>query len=273
MVQRTAGQSNENDLQKTIKKYLNPSVETVWQYRTQVRLEAAVRGSNNIEESHVRNFNNGGSVSVVVNLSDIIQDQVRQHLELLLKRKYININFNDQHTVTASEMRTIGKNESANSKMATIDRPHFDKFKAYDEQMSSFESSVADVLSVNAQDNEFEDIDSNASMAGMCTISDAPVEVPFGAPDSSDPLQWNCFVSKMAKVLNIDIEAEDPLENDRKSFISSRLKGDKSDKKKSLVKMPIEGTLIDMIKAVEKEATSGHLKNRSDVVEMTKHLW
>lgn len=29
------------------------------------------------------------------------------------------------------------------------------------------------------------------------------------------------------------------------------------------VKMPIEGTLIDMIKTVEKEATSGHLKNRS----------
>lgn len=67
----------------------------------------------------------------------------------------------------------------------------------------------------------------------------------------------------MAKVLNIDIEAEDPLENERKSFISSRLKGDKSDKKKYLVKMPIEGTLIDMIKTVEKEATSGHLKNRS----------
>lgn len=41
------------------------------------------------------------------------------------------------------------------------------------------------------------------------------------------------------------------------------MKGDKSDKKKSLVKMPIEGTLIDMIKTVEKEATSGHLKNRS----------
>lgn len=43
--------------------------------------------------------------------------------------------------------------------MATIDRPHFDKFKIYDEQMSSFESSEADVLSVNAQDNDFEDID------------------------------------------------------------------------------------------------------------------
>lgn len=230
---------------------------------TSPSVEAAVRGTSNIEESHVGNFNNDGSVSEVVNLSDIIQDQVRQHLELLLKRKDVDINFNDQHTVTANEIRTTGKNESAISKMATIDRPHFDKFKAYDEQMSSFESSAADVLSVNAQDNDFEDIDSNASMAGMCTISDAPVEVPFGAPDSSDPLQWNCFVSKMAKVLNIDIEAEDPLENERKSFISSRLKGDKSDKKKSLVKMPIEGTLIDMIKTVEKEATSGHLKNRS----------
>lgn len=100
-------------------------------------------------------------------------------------------------------------------------------------------------------------------MAGMCTISDSQVEVPFGAPDSSDPLQWNCFVSKMAKVLNIDIEAEDLLENERKSFISSRLKGNKSDKNFFFVKMPIEGTLIDMIKTVEKEATSGHLKNRS----------
>ena len=220
-------------LQKTIK--MNNKVpQSVCGNGTAVQdtspsVEAAVRGTSNIEESHVGNFNNDGSVSEVVNLSDIIQDQVRQQLELLLKRKEVDINFNDQHTVTANVIRTTGKNESAISKMATIDRPHFDKFKAYDEQMSSFESSAADVLSVNAQDNDYEDIDSNASMTGMCTISNAPVEVPFGAPDSSDPLQWNCFVSKMAKVLNIDIEAEDPLEKERKSFISSRLKGDKND--------------------------------------------
>ncbi|XP_062598250.1 uncharacterized protein LOC134259673 [Saccostrea cucullata] len=202
----------------------------------------------------------------VVDLSAIVQEQVRQQVELLFKQKNVDENFNDQHNISAfaaSEARLIRGNETTNSKTATISRPHFDNFKAYDEQMSAFESSVAEVLSVNARDNDFEDIDSNASFGGLCTNSDAAVEVPFGAPDSSDPLQWNGFVSKMAKVLNIDLEAEDPLENERKSFISSRLKGDKSDKKKSLLKMPIEGTLIDMIKTVEKEATSEHLKNRS----------
>lgn len=80
--------------------------------------------------------------------------------------------------------------------MATINTPHFHKFKAYDEQMLSFESSVAGVLSVKAHDNEFEDIDSNASMAGMYTNSYAPVEVLFGAPDSFDSLQWNCYASQ-----------------------------------------------------------------------------
>lgn len=67
---------------------------------TSLSVEAAVRGSSNIEESHVGNFNNDGSVSEVVNVLDIIQDQVRQHLELLLKRKDVDINFNDQHIGT-----------------------------------------------------------------------------------------------------------------------------------------------------------------------------
>lgn len=76
---------------------------------TSPSVEAAVRRTSNIEESHVGDFNNDGSVSEVVNLSDIIQDQVRQHLELLFKRKDVDINFNDQHTVTANEIRTTGK--------------------------------------------------------------------------------------------------------------------------------------------------------------------
>lgn len=61
---------------------------------------------------------------------------------------------------------------------------------------------------------------------GTCgyTCIDAPVEVPCGAPVSSDPLQWNSFVFKiMAKAHAIDIEMEDDLENQTKSFNSSKL--------------------------------------------------
>lgn len=40
---------------------------------TSPSVEAAVRGTSDIKESHVGNFNNDGPVSEVVNLSDIIK--------------------------------------------------------------------------------------------------------------------------------------------------------------------------------------------------------
>lgn len=64
-----------------------------------------------------------------------------------------------------------------------------------------------------------EDIDFNVFMVGMCIILDVLVEVFFGVFDFFDFLQWNCFVFKMVKVFNIDIEVEDLLENERKLFI------------------------------------------------------
>jgi hypothetical protein len=101
-------------------------------------------------------------------------------------------------------------------------------------------SSAADFLSINAPDKDCDDQASNASF-GTCEYNciDAPIEVPLGAHDSTDPLQWNSFVVKMAKTLNIVPEKDSEVENLRKSFISSRLQNDKSDRNKSLIKMPL----------------------------------
>ncbi|CAG2257833.1 unnamed protein product [Mytilus edulis] len=65
----------------------------------------------------------------------------------------------------------------------------------------------------------------------------------------------------MATVLNIEPEASET-HQEHPSFVSARLKPDKNDKK-SAIKLPLEGTIIDMVKSVEKEAISGHLKNRA----------
>ncbi|VDI73954.1 Hypothetical predicted protein [Mytilus galloprovincialis] len=66
---------------------------------------------------------------------------------------------------------------------------------------------------------------------------------------------------KWQLVLNIEPEASET-HQERPSFVSARLKPDKNDKK-SAIKLPLEGTIIDMVKSVEKEAISGHLKNRA----------
>ncbi|VDI18139.1 Hypothetical predicted protein, partial [Mytilus galloprovincialis] len=87
------------------------------------------------------------------------------------------------------------------------------------------------------------------------------LEVPQGAPGASDPIEWISFINKMATVLNIEPEASET-HQERPSFVSARLKPDKNDKK-SAIKLPLEGTIIDMVKSVEKEAISGHLKNRA----------
>ncbi|CAG2203127.1 unnamed protein product [Mytilus edulis] len=87
------------------------------------------------------------------------------------------------------------------------------------------------------------------------------MEVPRGAPGASDPIEWISFINKMATVLNIEPEASET-HQEHPSFVSARLKPDKNDKK-SAIKLPLEGTIIDMVKSVEKEAISGHLKNRA----------
>ncbi|XP_052098758.1 uncharacterized protein LOC127733435 [Mytilus californianus] len=66
----------------------------------------------------------------------------------------------------------------------------------------------------------------------------------------------------MATVLNIEPESSEAQDQERLSFVLARLKPDKNDKK-SAIKLPLEGTIIDMVKSVEKEAISGHLKNRA----------
>lgn len=217
---------------------------------TNPSVEAAIINSPSVETAIPTSDTTVQSTSVcTINIAEIIEQQVKQQIQTVLNEKFGSKNKDHNANVVSLE----------NSVGSRSDRPHFSKFQPTDDQLSVLES--ADNLSVHA-DEKLSQLDTNSDVdtnMPSCEFT----EVPLGAPDSSDPFQWNGFVAKMAATLNINYEAEDNSENSRTSYISSRLKDDNVEKKKSLPKLPLEGTIIDTVKRVEKEAVAGHLKNRS----------
>ncbi|CAG2198252.1 unnamed protein product [Mytilus edulis] len=167
------------------------------------------------------------------------------------KKKLIDINANDL------EVQPPGKPSSVTLQNQ---RPHFDKFKSYDDQMSLMTNVDQDQVSYLDPEEKIDDGSASPRSSQMYTCT--PVEVPQGAPGASDPIEWVSFIHKMATVLNIKPDLQRLSRSERPSFVSARLKPDKNDKK-SAIKLPLEGTIIDMVKSVEKEAISGHLKNRA----------
>ncbi|CAC5412705.1 unnamed protein product [Mytilus coruscus] len=83
-----------------------------------------------------------------------------------------------------------------------------------------------------------------------------------GAPGSTDPIKWNNFLHKLTAKLKINCSEETEVDSVRTSYLPSRLNPGNSDKATHL-KLPLEGTAIEVFKNVEKEAMSGRLKNRS----------
>ncbi|CAG2246436.1 unnamed protein product [Mytilus edulis] len=83
-----------------------------------------------------------------------------------------------------------------------------------------------------------------------------------GAPGFTDPIKWNNFLHKLTAKLKIDFSEETEVDSVRTSYLPSRLNPGSSDKATQL-KLPLEGTTIEVFKNVEKEAISGRLQNRS----------
>ncbi|CAG2257478.1 unnamed protein product [Mytilus edulis] len=208
-------------------------------------VEAAVGASNDDTVTE----NTPDNITCMVDISAIVQEQVQLQIQNLFKKKLIDINAN------VLDVQPPGKPSSVTLQNQ---RPHFDKFKSYDDQMSLMTNVDQDQVSY--LDPE-EKIDGSASPRSSQMYTCTPVEVPQGAPGASDPIEWISFINKMATVLNIEPEASET-HQEHPSFVSARLKPDKNDKK-SAIKLPLEGTIIDMVKSVEKEAISGHLKNRA----------
>ncbi|CAC5423243.1 unnamed protein product [Mytilus coruscus] len=182
---------------------------------------------------------------------------VQKTVENLLKQKLLDIN--------ANVVQTVDKPISDSPR-----RPHFNKFIPYDEQMSTKESNI-DQVSCHAPKENLDDCGSHSSQLSCQMYTCTPVEIPQGAPDASDPVEWISLIHKIANVLNIEPEGE-AQENERPSFVSARLKVDKTDKK-SAIKLPLEGTIIDTVKSVEKEAIAGQLKTELSVAETTRLSW
>jgi hypothetical protein len=78
----------------------------------------------------VNDHNNNNEVQqTFVSLADLIQQQVKEQVEFLLKQ-----------TSAVSNEKITGNLESVTSKPAALGRPHFDKFKPLDDQMSTLGS-------------------------------------------------------------------------------------------------------------------------------------
>ncbi|CAC5358311.1 unnamed protein product [Mytilus coruscus] len=68
--------------------------------------------------------------------------------------------------------------------------------------------------------------------------------VSEGAPGSTDPIQWNRFLHKMANELNINCSQDVEKDEARRSYLSSRLKPGQA----TNLQLPLEGTTFEMFK-------------------------
>ncbi|VDI48307.1 Hypothetical predicted protein [Mytilus galloprovincialis] len=180
-------------------------------------VEAAVGASNDDTVTE----NTPDNSTCMVDISAIVQEQVQLQIQNLFKKKLIDINAN------VLDVQPPGKPSSVTLQNQ---RPHFDKFKSYDDQISLMTNVDQDQVSY--LDPE-EKIDGSASPRSSQMYTCTPVEVPQGAPGASDPIEWISFINKMATVLNIEPEASET-HQEHPSFISARLKPDKNDKKSAI---------------------------------------
>ena len=202
-----------------------------------------------------------------VDLNKFIADQVQLQLQQLLPSNQKNLNDSIVHDSTnkSQTLSTVGTSDKVllRPQKDSDNRPrtHFSKFLPADDQISvlSPDDSISMIGSRVSDDNNNETI-SNPLLPSQ--DHDYSV-VGEGAPGASDPIQWSTFLHKLTVKLNIDCsQAEDETDKSHTSYVASRLNPNKHDNKVNL-KLPMEGTTIDTFKAVEKEAITGKLKNRS----------
>ncbi|CAC5385756.1 unnamed protein product [Mytilus coruscus] len=145
--------------------------------------------------------------------TDNIQNVTENNCTIEISHQLFDLN--------ANIVQPVSKPSSASLQSAVSRRPHFDKFKSYDDQVSTMESNAGDQVSYHIPAENLDDCCSvSAQSCQMYTCT--PVQVSQGAAGASDPVEWISFTHKIATVLNIEPEFVEAHDNERPSFVSAR---------------------------------------------------
>ncbi|VDI05939.1 Hypothetical predicted protein [Mytilus galloprovincialis] len=153
------------------------------------------------------------------------------------------------------------KCEISESQSLSRPRAHYSKFMPSDDQISVVSHEIEDEISMGGSAISDENNNDAHSQSQHSHEKDFSL-FSEGAPGSTDPVQWNNFLHKLTTKLKIDCSEETEVDSVRTSYLPSRLNPGNSNKSTNL-KLPLEGTTVEVFKNVEKEAMSGRLKNRS----------
>ncbi|CAC5382111.1 unnamed protein product [Mytilus coruscus] len=199
-----------------------------------------------------------------IEFNQFIADQVQMQLKKLLPQAQ-GFNANDACSDTLKNKHmhaSIDSNcEISESQSFSRPRAHYSKFMLSDDQISVVSHEIEDEISMGG--SAFSDENNNDAHSQSQPSHDKEFSLfSEGAPGSTDPIKWNNFLHKLTAKLKINCSEETEVDSVRTSYLPSRLNPNNSDKATHL-KLPLEGTTIEVFKNVEKEAMSGRLKNRS----------
>ncbi|XP_063408896.1 uncharacterized protein LOC134692376 [Mytilus trossulus] len=191
-----------------------------------------------------------------VEFNKFIADQVQMQLKKLLPQ------VQTQGLIASDAMHASIDSKCEISESQSLSRPraHYSKFMPSDDQISVVSHEIEDEISmggsaISDENNNDAHSQSHSHEKDFSLFSE-------GAPGSTDPIQWNNFLHKLTTKLKIDCSEETETETVRTSYLPSRLNSGNSNKSAHL-KLPLEGTTVEVFKNMEKEAMSGRLKNRS----------
>ncbi|CAG2240441.1 unnamed protein product [Mytilus edulis] len=189
-----------------------------------------------------------------VEFNKFIADQVQMQLKKLLPQ---------QGLIASDEMHASIDSKCEISESQSLSRPraHYSKFMPSDDQISVVSHEIEDEISMGGSAISDENNNDAHSQSQHSHEKDFSL-FSEGAPGSTDPVQWNNFLHKLTTKLKIDCSEETEVDSVRTSYLPSRLNPGNSNKSTNL-KLPLEGTTVEVFKNVEKEAMSGRLKNRS----------
>lgn len=189
-----------------------------------------------------------------VEFNKFIADQVQMQLKKLLPQ---------QGLIASDAMHASIDSKCEISESQSLSRPraHYSKFMPSDDQISVVSHEIEDEISMGGSAISDENNNDAHSQSQHSHEKDFSL-FSEGAPGSTDPVQWNNFLHKLTTKLKIDCSEETEVDSVRTSYLPSRLNPGNSNKSTNL-KLPLEGTTVEVFKNVEKEAMSGRLKNRS----------
>ncbi|CAC5424144.1 TFIIB [Mytilus coruscus] len=251
---------------------VNPSVQETGKKLTCTKLSELASPDKHDKQSKVRTDHGAdgretqstGVHYEAVEFNQFIADQVQMQLKKLLPQAQ-GFNANDACSDTLKNKHmhaSIDSNcEISESQSFSRPRAHYSKFMPSDDQIPVVSHEIEDEISMGG--SAISDENNNDAHSQSQPSHDKEFSLfSEGAPGSIDPIKWNNFLHKLTAKLKINCSEETEVDLVRTSYLPSRLSPNNSDKATHL-KLPLEGTTIEVFKNVEKEAMSGRLKNRS----------